>query len=85
MYLYLYNEPTVWVSSVNASEKKELAWYRLSSTFNTHAITQLITAMFVIHELCVLSLDAINGLTFDNKLLKEVWIHSNIVSKFSCV
>ena len=49
-----HNEPTLWDRNVNAmEEKEELAWCRLSSTFNTPAITQLITVMFVIHELCV--------------------------------
>jgi len=32
-----HNEPTLWDSNVNATEEKELAWFRLSSTFSTPA------------------------------------------------
>jgi len=32
-----HNEPTLWDWNVNATEEKELAWFRLSSTFNAPA------------------------------------------------
>ena len=32
-----HNEVTLWDWNVNATEEKELVWFRLSSTFNTPA------------------------------------------------
>ena len=35
------NEPSLWDINMNASEDKELAWARLSTTFNTSAGTNV--------------------------------------------
>ena len=44
-----HNEPTLWESNLNAKEEeKELAWFRLSSTFNTPA--GLTCLMYVNHR-----------------------------------
>jgi len=44
-----HSEPTLWDSNLNATEEtKELAWFRLSSTFNTPA--GLTCLMYVNHR-----------------------------------